>query len=357
MIKTKHALCITLLFSMGNTIVNIGSRGHHSWQALVIAYLIMLPLMFLFQYLLNKYPGDDLFTVIKKRLPRILSILIMILYIILLFYISARVIYNYSSFVITIIATNYEYISILFILIILITWYLLKSGLKNIGKFSQVASIITISMIILISFLSLQNVFTKYLLPIIPVYTDEFFNNVLSFMIQPFGEMIVLYNVFCKIEECKSKKKIFLYSSIVSFIVLEIILLFSISILGNNYILNTNYPYFSAIAIINFLGFIARIESITIILYFFSFIIKYVICIYSISIALKRIFKIKYEKSIFLPIIILSFGLSMIQYNNISEINIIAPYYCVIQLFFSLVVPLLLFFITIYNKKEIINIV
>ena len=103
------------------------------------------------------------------------------------------------------------------------------------------------------------------------------FNNTLNLLVQPFIELTLLYNIFCKLKiNQKSKKHIFLIVSFITLIILLIITIESIGLLGDEYYSFLNFPYYSAISCINMNKIVIKIESLSLIIFYFTSFIKFV---------------------------------------------------------------------------------
>ena len=167
------------------------------------------------------------------------------------------------------------------------------------------------------------------LLPIVTKNID--FNNTLNLLVQPFIELTLLYNIFCKLKiNQKSKKSnllsqltnepkpigTFLIVSFITLIILLIITIESIGLLGDEYYSFLNFPYYSAISCINMNKIVIKIESLSLIIFYFTSFIKLIFTIYNFVLGFNLITNTK--KKYYFPYILFIHVLSFIMFDNIN---------------------------------------
>ena len=349
-IRRRHIISISVLFAIGSSVITISSNGYHCIQSLIMAFVLSLLVYFLYHRLLEKYPGMNLFEIIKYKYNNIFGKTIIIIYIIFLVLKAARIVYMFTDFISTINQLDFLSKNLIMILNMILLGYFLKSSLISLCRFSQTGFILTLLMIAILFILGIKDINYTNLLPIIPIHKNDFFYNTLVFLVQPFLEMSVLYNVICKMKFEKEKKNIFYLIAFISLIVLLFLSIETIGILGDNYAVIINYPYYSAIASINVSKIVIRIESMSLIIFYYCEIIKIIFLIYSIILGINTLANSK--KKIYYPLLLLIHVLSLIVYDNISELKEMTKYYCIFALIFLFIIPLLLL---IKKDKKIIN--
>ena len=138
-----------------------------------------------------------------------------------------------------------------------------------------------------------------------------------------------------------------------SFLILLLVTIRTISVLGDVFVLQINYPLYTSVGIINFMDFLVRIESLSVIIFFFAILIKLVICLYSIKIGIEQLFNIKETNVLSFPITFLNVALSQVLYQNITEFIQFYPIYAMISVLFIHIIPIILCIITFIKQKKI----
>jgi hypothetical protein len=194
-------------------------------------------------------------------------------------------------------------------------------------------------MIIILFIAGMSDIEFNNLLPIVTKNID--FNNTLNLLVQPFIELTLLYNIFCKLKiNQKSKKYVFLIVSFITLIILLIITIESIGLLGDEYYSFLNFPYYSAISCINMNKIVIKIESLSLIIFYFTSFIKLIFTIYNFVLGFNLITNTK--KKYYFPYILFIHVLSFIMFDNIYELMELKKYYTFIFFVLSLFVPFLI---------------
>lgn len=351
MISYKQGIAIFLMYIMGSTIITLGNLGYHSWQAMIVAFIWALPLAYLYDKILKKYPNKNLYEIIGENMNKYISKILMLILLIFSLYISGRILYNYTDFV-----YNSSLIgkkrTILIILILVLLIYMLKSKLKTCGRLFYMLFMIAIVTTILLFILTFNAVNYNNLLPIIPYHLGDFGKNILIFVVQPFAESILLINVLAKVTNKPEKKnKIFLKGMFLTFLVMMFYLIRIVGVLGDHFVLYTVYPLYSYVSALEILGFLTRVESITVIVFFFAAIVKLFVTSYSVLLGIKSLFKLDDEKKMIIPSVIIIGVLSTILYQNLDELRSFTQMYCIIASVCYFIIPLFLAF----KKKKVLE--
>lgn len=339
-INTRHAISIGVIFSIGSLIISLGMNNTATWQTLITSFLLSLLLLIVYQNLLIKYPNLNLFEIIKLKYNNLFGNLLILIYVLLLTYNGVVIIYSFIDFITTINQSDFLSKELIMLINILLIRYVLKNSLLNMARFSQVVFILIITMIILLFIAGIGDIDFSNLLPLIFKNTENK-TNILNLIVQPFLELTLLYNVFCKIKtKEKYKKNIFLIVSVISLIVLLVISIESIGLLGDDYYAYLNYPYYSAMSCINMSKIVIKIESLSLIVVYFSSFIKLVFIVYNAILGINIILNNK--KNYYFPYLMFLHVLSLIMFDNIYEMMEIKCYYSLIFFTFIILIPILI---------------
>lgn len=340
-IKTRHAIAIGVLFSIGSLIISLGSDNRYLWQTLVISFFLSLIILYVYQRLLINYPNMTIFEIIKLKYNNIIGKIVIILYMLYLLYISVTIIYTFIDFITTI--NQSDFLSKEFIMLInmILLGYVLKTSLENIARFSQVSFIVIVIMIILLFLAGFTDIDIQNLYPLTIPKNNNTIQNIFNLIVQPFVEMTILFNVFCKMKNNKVKKNIFFITSFISLIFLLVISIETIGLLGKDYSQYLNFPYYSSISSIDMSKIVIKIETLSLIIIYFSSFIKLVFVLHSLISGFNSITNLK--RKYYYPFILLIHVFAMVAFNNIYELKQLKYYYNYYAIFLRILIPLLIF--------------
>lgn len=350
-IAKRQAVCLIIMYQLGSTIIFLGSHGHHAWQSILCGYILVLPILFVYSYLLKKHPGKNLFQINTLILPKGISHIVNFLYVILSLYIGSRAIFKYSDFITTTALSTDTTNFFLGASIIIIGILILKKNLKTLIRFSQSCAFLGLAFIIFLLVVGLEEVDMGQIFPIIPYHKAEFVKNTLYYSIHPFGECLLLLNIFCFIKEPQVQKKSFFYGNFLSCLILLYLTIRILARVGDNLSLMLNYPLYTAVSLIKYKDFISGLEALSVIVYFFTSFIKFIVCAVSILAGLEELFKID-GKKVAVPVMILLYEVSKIVYSNQEEINYFTGYYGVFAGILLFLVPLTLALIALFKNRR-----
>ncbi len=338
-IKFRHAISTSILFTLGGVIISLGNNNYYLWQTLLISFLSSIIFILLYQGLLNKYPNKNLFEIIKLKYDNIFGNIIITLYLFILLYNAINVIYIFTDFITTTNQSDFISKELIMLINLVLLGYVLKNSLSNIMRISQSIFIIVITMIIALFFIGIQDMNYTNLFPIKFTMNNNV-NIILELITRPFLEITILYNIFSKLENNKYKKYSFLINNLLSFLILILIIIETVCILGNDYTKYLNYPYYSAISCIDISKIVIKIESLSIIIFYFSCFIRLVLIMNCLILGFNTITNTK--KKYYYPFLLLVHILSLVIYDNIYELNKLKYSYSVIFIIITCLIPILI---------------
>jgi len=178
------------------------------------------------------------------------------------------------------------------------------------------------------------------LLPIYSFKKSDILTNLNILIVQPFLEITLLYNVFSKMENTKIKNNIFIIINSLSLLFLLLISIETITILGDNYTSFLNFPYYVAISCINMSKIVIRIESLSLVVFYFSSFMKLLFVINNFILGFNAITKTKRKFNY--PILLLTHVLALIMFDNLGELKNFMNYYSLIFIILSIIIPFII---------------
>lgn len=344
-IKLRHAISIGILFSLGSITISMGYNHEYLLQSLIISFLVSLILIMFYQHLLNKYPNMNLYNIIKLKYDNIIGKVLIVIFLLFLTINSVNIIYSFIDFITSINQLDFLSKNMIMLINFVLLGYILKNTLTNICRFSQAIFIIILTMIIILLILGIPEMNFNNLLPMINFNKNSIFNQLNTFIFQPFLEITILFNVFSRIESKNAKKYIFYIVNGLSLLFLLLISIQTITLLGKDYTSFLNYPYYVAISCINLSKLVIRIEALSLIIFYFSAFIKLLFTVNSLVLGFNIL--VKNKKKYNYTFLLLFHILSLVLYDNMAELKIFMNYYSILFIFYIIIMLLLL-----YLKKE-----
>ena len=353
-IKLRHIVSIGILFSLGNLILIMGINKEYIIQSVLISFVCSSSIIYFYQKLLNKYPNMSLFSIIKTKYNNLIGNIIIIIYSIFLLINGVQIIYSFLDFITSINQLDYESKTFIMFLNFLLLVYILNNSLNNLSRFTQIIFVLSSTMIFLLFVMGLKDINFTNLLPAMPSDFKDVFSSISVLIVYPFLEITLLFNVFSKMENTRSKKYIFYIINILSMLFIIWMCIEVIGILGSDYSCYLNYPYYVAISCINVSKIVIRIESLSFIIYYFCCFVKLVFIVYNLVIAFNTITNSRRKH--YQPFLLIMHILSLIIFDNFSEMKTFMIYYSLVYIIFSICLVFFLF-IKKDKKQENINII
>ena len=302
-----------------NLIISISKSD--SIFSIIFGSILGIILLGIYFYLNNRRTNENIFEKISSSFPKIISIFINTLLIVLFTFIASFILYNISLFINYNILNDIDIIPIS-TLLILTTIYLVSKGINTITRVSGIL-IFTFITLAIMSFVSLIN----YSSPsnLYPLLTNSFINitkgGIYATIISVTPLFLLLIIPKDKIESNKKYKRYMLITYIVNAVYLLISFILIISILGIELTSILKYPDIVALQKVSLLNFIQRIEDLLSFKVMFDSFISLSLILFYIKEGITIIYKIKPNKKIIFVVGIITLILSL--YLKITNINFI----------------------------------
>lgn len=305
--------------------------------SIIFGSILGIILLGIYFYLNNRRTNENIFEKINSSFPKIISIFINTLLIVLFTFIASFILYNISLFINYNILNDIDIIPIS-TLLILTTIYLVSKGINTITRVSGIL-IFTFITLAIISFISLIN----YSSPsnLYPLLTNNFTNisvaSIYSSIISVTPIFLLLIIPKDKIESNKKYKRYMLIAYIVNAVYLLISFILILSVLGIELTSILKYPDIIALQKVSLLNFIQRIEDLLSFKVMFDSFISLSLILFYIKEGITYIYKIKPNKKIIFVVGIITLILSL--YLKMTNINLVFYLLSIILLIHLLLIP------------------
>lgn len=299
----------------------IATSKNDSIFSIIFGSTLGMIILAMYFYLNNRSTTQNIFEKINYSFPKIISIFINTLLIVLFIFIASFILYNLSLFI------NYNLLNDIDIipistLLILTSIYLVSKGINTITRVSGIL-IFTFITLAIISFISLIN----YSSPsnLYPLLTNNFINitkgGIYSTIISITPIFLLLIIPKNKIESNKKYKRYMLITYIVNAVYLLISFILILSILGIELTSILKYPDIIALQKVSLLNFIQRIEDLLSFKVMFDSFVSLSLILFYVKEGITYIYKIKPNKKIIFVVGIITLILSL--YLKMTNINLV----------------------------------
>jgi len=319
-ISNKQGIFIMTMFIVGSFIV-LGTGGdakQDAWIAIILAFLMSLPILFVYSKILMLYPGKDLFDILIMVFGSIPGKILSIFFVWYSLHLGSLVIRNFSEFVNVVSFPETPQFIIIIFLGLLCIW-VIKAGIEVLGRCATFIFPIVSGIILLTILLSMANVHFINLKPVLyngmkPVLISAF--SIFSF---PFAETVVFTVVFNSLKHVNKTYRVFLISILIGSIIMLMVTVRNILVLGAQITSDLYFPSYIAVRTINIGEFLQRLEIVVAITYITGGFVKISVCLYAASKGVAKILNIDNYRHIVAPIGFLMMNLACIIYNNTME--------------------------------------
>lgn len=313
--------CLMMLFEIGSTTVfGLGiDAKQDAWAAILLAMLFGIVLVIIYSKIQQQFPDKDLAEILLAVLNKWIAIPIVLIYSLEFFWISTLNFREFGELISMILLPNIPLWVILSVFMLTVV-YILFLGVEVLARLGEIMFPIVIFFIISIFALSaisgqidlsrLQPVFGNGPMPVFKAALPA----VVNF---PFGEMVVFLMYWKHINDHKSIKIIAIYVSLTIGILLSGILALMVVVLDVEYVVYSTIPIYEVVKLINVADIITNLDAIAAIVMFIGGFFKMAIHFYGGVLALKALFKPRYEKHIIIITSIFWTIFSLIYYKNL----------------------------------------
>lgn len=353
-ISSRQIIASIIAFIVGSSVIlGVNSElAQDSWIALIIATILIIPLILIYARIIKLYPGKDFCQIVELLLGKILSKIIIILFIWYAMHLGALVLKFFSEFTKISALFNTPEIIILMTMTI-VTVYLSKSGIEVLGRWSIIVCTIICFLLILTIIFSIPNMDFNNFFPIMNHDLKEILKSSFDIFSFPFAEIVLFLSMASSYSQKNNPYKIYLYGCLLGSIFLLSVIIRNVSILGVPLVKSEYFPSYTATRLINIGDFLTRIEGTITINFIFVGLTKTAVCLIAASKGFTFLFNLKDYKIMIIPISLLILMLATIMYNNVIEMFEFIPIYSIYAIPFQIIIPIIVWIVAeIKNKKE-----
>ncbi|SMB85624.1 spore germination protein KB [Desulfonispora thiosulfatigenes DSM 11270] len=353
-ISTEQAIKLIILFSVGSTSIFVPglSAGKDSWLAVIVAFVMVLPMIMIFARIHANFPSKDLFEIIEICFGKFISKIILLIIIWYTFFWVSDVLINYGQYIQVTSLPKTPRVINMAILAVLCCW-VLKQGIESLARWSYIFVYIPFVILVGISLLSITIMDVSNILPIFNNGYKPVLKGAFSVFSQPLTQIFVFTMVFSDFRKSNSSYRIYLTSLLIAGIYILIFTLINLLVLGEDAANSMSYPAYNMVRRIDVAQIFQRIEILESLSFILGGFVKISILLLCLSKGVTKLFNFKDYRFLLFPIMLLVLNLASFLYEDVISYkdfnNEIWPYYF---LPFQVILPIIILGVSEIKKKK-----
>lgn len=351
-LKPLHLIIITTLFNTSTILVFKGfiKSGRISFVTPIIAGALLFICSLGLFYVGKKYPGKSIYEVLEILFPKWIAVLLSFIYGVYAIYLLSRITKNTGMWISTVSLDKTPEI-ILRIFLLGLCAYTLWYGISVFGRFTILSGAVTIFAVILIFTMSIENIDTENFLPLYSNGIESVLSDILSFFVLPFGENLMLYNIYAKAEKKKTVLRSFSIGILTASVIISAVSFLTLSVLGYNSLERVYYPFYTTVSVIKSGNFLSRMEIVISASLILNILSKLCVCFYVATGFLKYLNKFK-KSTVNLIVIVATLIISSILPSDAEGLKTHLQIYQIVAPFIQLGIPIAIFSAVLISDKR-----
>jgi len=310
-LSLRAAAALLALFYIGHMGIDHAGQGlgTDGWIAVLLGFVLSVPMLLIFSRLTRLMPGANLFEMLERGFGRRFSYVISVLYLAYFLFLAAMVL-GQVEFIRTVSLPRTPLV-VLLLFFFGAAVYFTHGGVPAMGKWSVLTIYILLSIFVLLSLLSIENMRVSNLLPIGTVGSGALFWSGYRVMVVPMGAGVVFLALIGRSAKWVSFYKVFFFGAGFAALFFVGTFLRDLAILGVSGMAGLTYPAYHAASGIQIGAGGGRVESLVTVSVSLSALIMLAVCLYAAACALRRVTVRRESRGMGIPAGILALGLTL----------------------------------------------
>lgn len=356
-IRESQFTILVTLFTIGTSILLVPGivtiyAKQDGWLSSVLALLLSLPLIFMYNKLASAFQGGDFFTYINSILSKWLGKIIVLSFIIYNIILFALLIRQVAHFAVTqsFPETPMGVIIALFMLIVITGS---RYGIETLARSGEILIpwVFIIFLILLVTLI--PELKTEQLFPILEKGLKPVLLGTYAQLSLPYLELFLFLFIIPYSNDPQKTGKAFYKGVILGGIVIILITLYTILVLGYEAVARNEFPSYSMSKTISIANTIERIEAILAAIWFITIYMKITLIFYCTTLCIAHLFNVKDKKVLMYPLGLILLFLTLYISPNIAHFNeFIMKIWPLYSMTLGMLIPLLLIAIATVKRRQ-----
>ncbi|MCK1991227.1 endospore germination permease [Peribacillus muralis] len=355
-ISSGDFLILVIIFTIGGAILTLPSSlvtyaKQDGWIAYIIATVIGLCFIFLYNQLASLYPSMNYIEVNEKIFGRVIGKISALLFLFYIYYLSSALLSEIGNFFTTQVLLDTP-IQVIMILFLLTSLFGVRLGLEVICRTALIFFPWIIVLLFILFLFLIPDIKIENLQPMLEEGMKPILKGSYHSIAHPYIQLIFFLMITPYVNEKAEMKKNFYRGTILGGIVLFLVIMFSILVLGVDNTTRLTYPSYKLGMRISVGNFIERVEVIVAFIWIFTEYFKLTICYYGLALGLAQLLGLKDYKILLFPLAFLILTFAIYSHPDIIHYqNFVATTWTPFSLTIGVLLPLLLLVVGKIRKK------
>jgi len=323
--------------------------GGAGWVSILVAAGFFLLFILMLHQMFSKTNAADFYDLFKKTVGKVLAKLLIIAYGTWAFLLAAFYSRAFAERFTTTILPNTP-TSFLLILLLAFCAILVYGKLESFARFAELSLYLFGGIFLFLIFAALPTIDVTRMIPITTFDAAPILRG--SFTIMGIWSFSIFGLCLGGVSDLQNLKKQGIKSGIFLTATALITFIITIGILGVNWAIRTDLPFFTAVQTIRILNIVERLEALFLTFWVIADLVVVSLFLYVFVNVLRKLFPLKKPKKLAFPAAIGVYFLAAAIANNLFELNrlssdIIIP----VNIILGIIVPILIFFVAILRKN------
>jgi len=339
----NHAIAIIIMFLLGSSLIlgiNTGIEND-SWISACLSMVIAIPVVLIYARILKLFPSKNIYDIAIELFGKFIGKIVILLIMFYAIFLASLVLRNFSEFINITDLTDTPQIAIM-ISIMIVIFYLVRSGEETIGKWAVIMLSVLILFVTITIILSFGSLDFSNIFPVMNHTFGEISSASLQTYVYPFGEIVLFLTFANTFEKSSSPYKIFVIGLLIGAFILIIAFFRNSFILGGPMCKNSFFPSYVAIRVLQLSNVFERAESLISTNFIIAGITKIAVCLYAASKGASKILNIENHNRTLMPVTLLVIALSPILIKNAMDMFISLPHYKYYALPVQIIIPVIM---------------
>lgn len=330
--------------------------GRSGYIAVLWSLIVILPLTGLILYMIKKFPGLNIYEIMKELVGVVLAKIIILGYLIWIF-ISLVIKVSMYSHTLQFTLMTKTRADVFYVVLILLVFYALAKGVKTVFRFAEF-SLNTLLLILVIIFIcAIPSIRSDYLLPVSTVNIKS--TVVASKNVVALGGNIIIALFFAdryRIHVTKPQKRTFWFAAVAFVVIAFLITYFTLGITGAELTTVLPFPFYTTVKSISLFNIFERFEVVITLICILSDFIA--VCMYSILLirCIYWIFNLQDYGYLAVPLTVIIYYTTFYMSSTQFEINFFYRSIVIyLNIIFQYIIPVVLGLFLLIKRKKIVQ--
>lgn len=341
-IPGRQIQAMLALFLLGSSFVSggVSKAQQDSWICLIAAYVLSIPLLWVYSRFLELYDSRNFFDCILQSCGKIAGTAVCALYALFSLHVIALVLRIFTEYMHNLSLTETPLAFIAGCIVVTVV-YALRSRFSVLARISRPLLAVYIFLLVLTVLLAQRNMDPANLKPFLHHTFANMAEGTLTPFTVPFGETVLFLPALSSLERGEKTFPVLLKGSAIGFVFLLIVNLRNLLILGYS---DSTYmfPSYNAASVISIGDFILGVEVIVGVYVLIAGFVRLCVLLYTTGTAFAAVFRFQDYEPLVIPCGVLAITMTLLVHRDTADLFSFLSYYPAYALPIQTVLPILL---------------